>query len=56
MRLVIGRDYTVHEPFTRSSLRGVADALLRGNDLLDFEGYLTDSLLEPVAPCGELFD
>ena len=29
--------------------------LLRGGELLDFEGYFTDGLLKPLAPCRELF-
>jgi len=31
-------------------------ALLRGGELLDFQGYFTDGFLNPLAPCDELSD
>lgn len=54
MRLVIGQPFLAACRPLR--LPRVADALLRGGDLLDFEGCLPDSLREPLAPYGELLD
>ena len=31
-------------------------ALLRGGELLNFEGYFMDGFLKPLAPCGEFLD